>query len=187
MPYQQRTPRRIRRHVITYSDVCRANDATIRELDHLGFWSKRLDKVEVYWTRTSLTYYGWYEGHIHIPAISGAHLSDYFHGRHMRLADILRHEWAHAVADKCPELIDTRRFVREFGAAYEFDGQLRDPDPDHHVTAYASTMPCEDFAEVFHFYLRHKGRLPVRFGNKPKIVRKWAFIQWMAERISRAA
>lgn len=39
--------------------------------------------------------------------------------------------------------------------------------------------------ETFHFYLRHKGRLPVRFHNKPEIVRKWAFIQWLAERISR--
>ena len=57
-------------------------------------------------------------------------------------------------------------------------------DPDLHLTPYAAAKPCEDFAETFHFYLRRKGRLPVRLRDKPEIVRKWAFIQWLAERIS---
>ena len=47
-----------------------------------------------------------------------------------------------------------------------------------------STMPCEDFAEVFHYYLRHKGRLPLRLANKPRIVRKWQFVKWLAKGIS---
>jgi hypothetical protein len=36
--------------------------------------------------------------------------------------------------------------------------------------------PCEDFAETFHFYIRHKGRLPVRLATKPLIVRKWELV-----------
>ena len=49
---------------------------------------------------------------------------------------------------------------------------------------YAAAMPCEDFAEVFHHYLRHKGRLPVRLAAKKPIVKKWAFIDRMAQRIA---
>jgi hypothetical protein len=45
-------------------------------------------------------------------------------------------------------------------------------------------MPCEDFAEVFHHYLRHKGRLPVRLATKKPIVKKWSFIDRMAQRIA---
>jgi hypothetical protein len=48
------------------------------------------------------------------------------------------------------------------------------------VTEYAASMPCEDFAETFHFYLRHKGRLPLRWANKPDIIHKWKFIESLA-------
>ena len=57
---------------------------------------------------------------------------------------------------------------------------MRSYDPAHHVTDYAADMPAEDFAEVFNFYLRHKGRLPVRLASKPVIVRKWRFVAAMA-------
>ena len=185
MPYSPRSPRRIRRHIITHGDVCRANNQVTCEMDALGFWSDRLDTVEVWWTRASLSFYGWYEGDIHIPAVSGAQLSDYIAGRHIRLTDILRHEWAHAVADKWPEFIETRRFEQVFGAAYESEDPPWSHDPVRHVTRYAAVMPCEDFAEVFHFYLKHKGRLPQRLASKPAIVRKWAFMEWLAGRITR--
>ena len=133
----------------------------------------------------SLDCYGWYQGDIYIPAVTGAHLSDYFQGRYIRLTDILRHEWGHAVADKWPTLIDTRRFVRDFGGHYESPNPVWIYDSDQHLTRYAATMPCEDFAETFHHFLRHKGRLPVRLRAKPKIVRKWQFLEWMAGKISR--
>ena len=48
----------------------------------------------------------------------------------------------------------------------------------------AASLPCEDFAETFHHYLRHKGRLPVRLHDKPAIVRNWNFVEWMAGRIA---
>jgi hypothetical protein len=39
----------------------------------------------------------------------------------------------------------------------------------------------------FHYYLRHKGRLPLRLANKPRIVRKWQFVKWLAKGISSGA
>ena len=50
-----------------------------------------------------------------------------------------------------------------------------------HLTPYAATNPCEDFAEVFAYFLRHKGRLPVRLRAKPAIAWKWRFIRSLAE------
>lgn len=187
MPYQQSFPRRLRRHVITYGDVCRANDKVTAEMAKFGFWNDRLDEVTVYWVTASWICYGWYQGDIFIPAITGANLSDLIYGKHTRLTDVLRHEWAHAVADRCPRLMDTKRFLREFGGAYESRNCVRNYDPDHHLTKYSASMPCEDFAEVFHYYLRHKGRLPVRLAAKPHIVRKWQFVEWLAKRISSSA
>ena len=187
MPHQQRSPRQLRRHVISYEDVCRSNNQVTRELLKLGFWDDQLNEVQVYWTAASWKCYGWYLQHIYIPAITGAHLSDLFAGQYTSLTDVLRHEWAHAVADRWQSLMDTKRFVRDFGGPYESTDQVHDYDPARHLTTYAASMPCEDFAEVFHYYLRHKGRLPVRHANKPRIIRKWQFVKWLAGRISALA
>ena len=185
MPHQQRAPRQPRRHVITYQDLCRAHTQVTRELKALGFWHHRLEHIEVCLIPASLVCYGWYQGHIYIPALTGAQLSDLVVGRHTRLTDVLRHEWAHAVADQWPLLMNTKRFEREFGGPYESVEAIREYDPDHHLTQYAATMPCEDFAEVFHYYLRHKGRLPARLQDKPQIAGKWQFVDWLSCRITR--
>jgi len=187
MPYQQKLARKLRRHVITYQDVCRANNQVTDELDNLGFWSDRLDKIEVYWVPASWDHYGWYSRHIHIPAITGAQLTDFLEGKFTRLTDVLRHEWAHAVADRHKHLIETQRFESVFGGSYDSDDAVWEYDPDRHLTRYAAVNPCEDFAEVFHYYLRHKGRLPVRMADKPRIVRKWQFVKWLAKSISTGA
>ena len=117
-----------------------------------------------------------------IPSISLAQLGDFFSGRYLRLTDILRHEWAHALADVHPDFVECPTFVRYFGGEYEDPEAPEDYDRELHVSKYAATMPAEDFAETFHFYIRHKGRLPVRLAGRPAIVRKWNFI----ERIARA-
>ena len=184
MPHQQKFARKLRRHVITLQDLCRANNQVTDEMDDLGLWSAHLDKVEVYLVPASWAHYGWYQRHIHIPAITGAQLSDFLAGHYTRLTDVLRHEWAHAVADRHPHLIETLRFERVFGGPYESDDAVREYDADHHLTRYAAVNPCEDFAEIFHYYLRHKGRLPVRLAKKPRIVRKWQFVKWLAKSIS---
>ena len=187
MPHHQYSRRNLRRHVITYNDVCRANDQVTAELAKLGFWNARLNDVQVWWVTASWDCYGWYQGDIFIPAITGAQLSDLIAGSHTRLTDVLRHEWAHAVADRFPRLMDTARFVRVFGGDHHSDDAVSEYDPERHLTRYSAVRPCEDFAEVFHYFLRHKGRLPVRLANKPHIVTKWRFIEWLAERISSAA
>jgi hypothetical protein len=187
MPHLQYAARKLRRHVITLGDVCRANNQVTDEMDNLGLWSDRLEKIEVYWVPVSWDHYGWYHRHIYIPAITGAQLSDFFQGKYTRLTDVLRHEWAHAVADRHQQLIDTSRFERVFGGPYESDDAVREYDADHHLTHYAAVNPCEDFAEVLHYYLRHKGRLPVRLTDKPRIVRKWQFVKWLAKSISAEA
>ena len=184
MPHLQYAARRLRQHVITLQDVCRANNQITDELDNLGLWSDRLDKIVVYWVPASWDCYGWFNGHICIPAITGARLSDFLGGKYTRLTDVLRHEWAHAVADRHKRLIETTRFERAFGGPYESDDAVRQYDPAHHLTPYAAVNPCEDFAEVFHYYLRHKGRLPVRLANKPRIIRKWKFVEWLARQVS---
>lgn len=184
MPHNQRTPRLLRRHIITPADLGRANRTVTRELETLGFWRPRLDDVEVLLVPASCSCYGWYQGDIHIPAVSGANLSDLLQGRHTRLTDVLRHEWAHAVADKWPRLVGVRRFERVFGGPYHSNEAAGWHDDDKHFTVYASTLPCEDFAETFHYFLRHKGRMPLKVARRPVLGGKWRFIDWMRREIS---
>ena len=79
-------------------------------------------------------------------------------------------------------LVESKRFRRVFGGDYESTDPVWEYHPDLHLTQYAATMPCEDFAETFHYYLRHKGCLPRRLAGKPEIIRKWEFIQRLASR-----
>lgn len=183
MPYQQRASRVLSRHIITHKSLQEANRKVARDMAAVGLWSELLTEVEVRLVPVSLQCYGWHDGVICIPMVSGAQIFDLFHGRHTRLTDILRHEWAHAIADVYPDLVESDHFVRCFGGEYE-DLRRVHHDPNHHVTRYASVMPCEDFAEVFHFYLRHGGRIPLRLSHKKIIVRKWKFIDRIARRIS---
>ena len=180
MPHTRAARRRWRDHIITPADVGRANRAVVREMETLGLWSARLDDINVLWVPASVLCYGWYQGEILIPGIAGVRLLEFIRGIHTSLRDVLRHEWAHAVADHRPAAIGTKRFVSAFGGSYDGEEKVSDYDPDDHLTLYAATCPCEDFAEVFHFYLKHKGRLPVRLRNKPAIVRKWKFVASLA-------
>ena len=182
MPYIRKTRRSPSRHLITLPELTRTNWQVVEEMETLGFWHKRLDDIDVYLVPISFACYGWFlpDGNIYIPAVNGASLCDLITGHHTRLSDVLRHEWAHALADRRPRLVESRRFRSVFGGAYHMQGAVWEYDPDLHLTRYAAAMPCEDFAETFHFYLRHKGRLPSRLANKPEIIRKWEFINGLA-------
>lgn len=186
MPYSRKTVRRIGRHLITLGALTRANWQVTAEMDTLGLWFPRLETVDVCLVPVAFDCYGWFQPdqHIYIPAVNLAQLSDFFQGQHTRVTDVLRHEWAHALADRRPRLVDNRGFRTVFGGHYENQQPVEEYDPELHLTPYAAAMPCEDFAETFHFYLRHKGRLPLRLRDKPEIARKWAFIQWISESIS---
>jgi len=184
MPYTRNAARRPRRHIITPAALERANAAVTREMNVLGLWTPRLDDVEVLLVPLGIDAYGWFSGDIHIPCVSGAQLVDLLRGHHTRLTDILRHEWAHALAEACPRLVSSRRFTAAFGASYEGGRMVQSYHPSHHVTRYAATLPCEDFAEVFHHYLRHKGRVPLHLAAKPAILRKWRFVAALAGRLA---
>ena len=182
MPYIRKTPRRLARHVITLSDLTTANWQVIGEMEKFGLWHERMEDIEVYLVPVSFACYGWFlrDGHIYIPAVTGANLCDLITGHHTRLTDVLRHEWAHALADRRPRLVEGKHFRSVFGASYDSPHPVWEYHPALHLTPYAASMPCEDFAETFHHYLRHKGRLPQHLATKPEIIRKWEFVEWMA-------
>ncbi len=178
MPYTRKTTRRPSRHVITLDELERTNQHVTCEMERLGLWHPSLDNVTVWLVPTSFCCYGWFKekDDIYIPSLTGAQLSDLIHGYHTRLADVLRHEWAHALADRRPSIVRSRRFRDAFGGHYQTMEPVDDYDPSLHLTSYAATCPCEDYAETLHYYLRHKGRLPVRLRGKPAIEKKWQFI-----------
>ena len=188
MPFTRKAPRRIRRHIVTLSELNRANQQVTGELEKLGLSSEDLDEVDVWLVPVSFACYGWHTGkpgYIAIPSVSLANLGDYLSGYHIRLTDILRHEWAHAVADVHADFVDCPAFVRCFSGTYEQMTGTHPYDPTRHLTRYAATMPCEDFAETFHYYIRHKGKLPVRLAGKSVIVRKWKFIERIASAMAK--
>lgn len=184
MPYTRKTERRPGRHIITLDQLDRANQQVTNEMECLGLWYPRLEDVTVWLVPASLTCYGWFheDNDIYIPSLTGAQVSDLILGYHTRLTDVLRHEWGHALADRHPSLVQNRSFINAFGYDYHCIRSVEEYSPDRHLTEYAATMPCEDFAETFHFYLRHKGRLPLRLRDKKVIVKKWAFIKSLAAR-----
>lgn len=186
MPYAQRSSRPATRHLITLEMLDAANWQVTGEMYRLGLWTEPLDRVGLYLRDRNTGYYAWHSGtpgNIHISRLSLRELCDGL-GRHTRLTDILRHEWAHALAACFPRFIDSPRFLRTFGGSYHDEFPVRPHDRAHHVTDYASAMPAEDFAEVFNLYLRHKGRLPRRLADKPAIVRKWRFLHALARRLT---
>src|SRR5438046_3056841 len=126
------------------------------ELEKLGFYDEYVQDIDVYLVNFGHAY-GWYNpGEINIPEISLASLSDLEDGPRMSLRDVLRHEYAHAVAYTHRELIRGARFSDAFGAAHSFDndpgtGGVGDAsiececDPKFYITPYAAKSPAEDF------------------------------------------
>ena len=175
----------VKHKIITMPRLQSALDDVMGELDELGLWNKRLAKVDVYLTWFGKDYgWQWYRGsgHIEIPALSLSRLSEIFlSGGRMTLRDLLRHEYGHAVADTNRALIRSRRFTDAFGTPH--DSEIpSDYLEDEHVTAYAAKDSSEDFAEVFRYHLKHRGRLPSRFQTLA-IRRKWSFVSRLIKKI----
>lgn len=156
------------------------------ELEKLDFYDEHIQAVDVYLV-TFGSAYGWHyygtSGDIHIPAISFSKLTAVFGHPYTSLRDILRHEYAHAVADTHRGLFRSSRFSDAFGASHDSSIEW-EFDPSFHLTEYAATSPSEDFAETFMFYVRYGGVLPLRL-RTAAINRKWAFIRRLGDAISR--
>lgn len=165
--------------IVTISELERDNDLVVDELERFGFYDERMEAVEVYLTWAGDSF-GWQnyggDGHINVPALSLARLRKYLGYETATLRDVLRHEYAHAVADTHRGLMHSRRFSTAFGGSHGSERGVR-YDRARHVTRYAASNPGEDFAEVFMKYLKHRGRMPKRFRSRPAIVLKWNFVR----------
>lgn len=150
-----------------------------------GLYTLALEEVPVRLT-TEGEAYGYFSdaGVIEIPAWSWSRASEQSGGEACCLDDVLRHELAHALADRYMSLVDTPQFERVFGARY-WDEWLEDVpyDPRQYVTRYATSAPCEDFAETVMVYARHRGHVS-RFAARPGVMRGFRFVAGLARDLS---
>jgi hypothetical protein len=175
--------------VVDLPQLNRALSRVQNELSRHGFFDERLAEVEVFLVPLALGAYGWQwygtTGEIDIPAISLAKLHDHLVGTYFSLADVLRHEYGHALADTHRGLFRSRQFRDAFHASHDDARTAFEYDPYFHVSDYAATNASEDFAETFMLYLRHSGRLPPCHATRPKI-KKWRFIEELSRAIARS-
>jgi hypothetical protein len=170
--------------IVTLGELEEANEQTIDELERHGFYDERMAAIEVY-LALAADAFGWQNyggnGRINVPAVSLARLRGLIGYEKASLRDVLRHEYAHALADTHRGLMRSRKFSTAFRGSHASETESG-YDKTAHVTRYAAASPGEDFAEVFMKYLKHGGRIPKRF-RTPLILRKWEFIRKMAAAI----
>jgi len=91
--------------------------------------------------------------------------------------DVFRHEFGHALADLYPGALKKGGVFRTaFGGSYGEDpAEERGVDgwEERYVSEYATSATQEDFAETFMLFVKHKGKIPVKFARKPAIRKKW--------------
>lgn len=169
----------LRMSLVTEADLARALAIAKRDFKNCGLYTAALERVPVRLTAAEEAY-GYFSesGEIEIPAWSWSRLFEMHMGRACSLEDVVRHELAHALADQHMPLVDTPRFADVFGAAY-WDEWLEDVrfDPMHYVTEYATTAPCEDYAETVMVYARNRGRVS-RFAARHGVMRAF---RWVAD------
>ncbi len=162
-------------------DIEKAFNKVRRELENLGllYEDSRLDEVDCYPDGILLAlvgamgFYDFEDMNIHIPPVYPAGLFPLWFERRA-LLDVLRHEFGHALADRYKRFFRGGIFKAAFGASYGEKNVFDDEDwTDGYVTAYASTMTREDFAETFMLFMKHKGKLPARYRGKRMIEKKW--------------
>ena len=188
---------KMRKMVFTsFGEMEAAFNKVRKELEKLGLLldGSPLDKVECYHERFSLGglsgfrgcmgFYDFKDRNIHVPAFYPAGLFPMWYGER-KMLDVLRHEFGHALADRFKKFFCGGVFKEAFGASYGekkvFEG---DDWTNEHVTAYASTMTQEDFAETFMLFIRHKGKMPARYCGKRAIVKKWKTVERIIREIA---
>ena len=162
----------------------RALEVAIRDFELSGLYTRSVHEVPV-----RLVGIRWAHGcyspsfGISVPAISIQALLD--SGPRVSLTDVLRHELAHALADRHPGLVQTRDFREVFGGSYEdewSESPLGQGDTRMFVTDYATTSPAEDFAETTMVYARCQGRIG-RYRHRPGVHQGLLFVRSLAERL----
>jgi hypothetical protein len=159
-----------------------------RELKTHGCLTEKVVNLKVYQTPISFSYgYQYYQEHgdIVIPQVSLSRLWDnFFGGDYVSIRDIIRHEYAHGIAHCHPKMVDTVAFRKTFDGDHD-SGESLVYDPESHVTAYAAKNSCEDFAEVFMYFLKYRGKIPPMFSGLPVIEKKWRFIETMCKKLKK--
>ena len=172
--------------LISQARLDSANYAVTCELETHGFYDHHVEAVDTCLVPFGFAYgWQWYgsTGDISIPRVSLSRLAHIWTGGYTSLRDVLRHEFAHAIADTHRGLFRSSVFSDAFDAGHHWNFEW-EYEPEHHVSEYAATAPAEDFAETVMVYLRHGGRLPARHDTAP-IKRKWRFIRRLSEAISK--
>lgn len=171
--------------VVTRAQLARAVAIAKQDFASCGLYTRVLDEVPVRLTESGEAY-GYFsdEGVIEIPAWSWSRVEEQMAGEVCCLEDVLRHELAHALADRYMQLVDTPQFENVFGAAY-WDEWIEDIeyDPRQYVTRYATSAPCEDFAETVMVYARHRGRIS-RYAARTGVMRGFRFVAALARELS---
>lgn len=174
--------------ILTLTQLNRAHVQVRSELRRLGLWSPRLDEVDIWLTPAAWSCYGWQnygtDGAICIPAVSWARFMDRFlrSRQPVPLRQVLRHEWAHALAHHHRHLVVNREFIRIFDGSHDSRRQVRVYSPERHISAYAAQEPMEDFAEVFMEFVKHRGTLPDKWRTR-MIERRWRFVGCLSHRL----
>ena len=162
--------------------------AVRREMRAFGCWTKPVSDLAIYQTPIGLSYgLQRYKGSgdIVIPHISFSRMWDnWFGGGYVSIRDIIRHEYAHGIAHCHPKMVSLKTFKTAFKGDHD-KGTKSSYDPEEHVSAYATKNPCEDFAEVFMYYLKHNGKIPRSFAGLPAIEKKWSFVKTMCGKLSK--
>lgn len=159
-----------------------------RELKAFGCFTTEVANLNVYQTSVSIAYgYQQYHesGDIVIPRVSVSRLWDnFFGGDYVSIRDIIRHEYAHGIAHCHPKMVSIVSFDKTFQGDHDF-GKGSGYDEEHHVSSYASKNPCEDFAEVFMYFVKYRGKIPPMFSGLPVIEKKWRFIETMCKKLKK--
>jgi hypothetical protein len=107
------------------------------------------------------------------------------------VVDVLRHEFAHAIADLYPLAISRGGTFRaafggecgdnpsEYSKLPECDGTF--------VSVYAKKSTEEDFAETFMLYVKHKRKIPAKFAKNLAIRKKWEAVGEIVLRVAATA
>lgn len=151
-------------YIVTQARLASALADVRAELRKAGIWSTQLAQVPVKLSRLNplgLHCYGWKwtstQGPIMIPMICVPRIIHCIGWQpYVSLRDVLRHEYAHALADCHPKIVRSRHFVRAFGGRYTDCRGPCEYDPEVHVSPYAASCPAEDFAETFMVWLRSR-------------------------------
>lgn len=167
--------------ILTRPMLERARAVVWKELEQAGLATPALARVRVTMPLIHLgERVGYYlpgtPGTIAVPALSLGRLHEYRGAAPWTgVRDILRHEYAHALADHHPELVERAAFERTFGGPHDL-GEPVEPYAFHsHVSDYAASAPAEDFAETVMVYLRIGGDIEA-YRNRRGLYRKLVYV-----------